>query len=161
MKCFKVRSCSLKTFKVKHAIAYFHISDHLQLTMKSFHVLFPSISLFKKNNKAHSNYKSSQFSFTTFPLFEHKNARFKIKKLKKEKVAGSLAFYFRKLNLKRQTRVVFLFFYERQWLLNAFVHWGYLVARVSREGWALHVNFPRFPPSADRPYRLFCPAYAV
>lgn len=34
--------------------------------MKSPHVLFPSISHFKKKNKAHSNRKS-RFSFTAFP----------------------------------------------------------------------------------------------
>lgn len=70
-----------KKFKMKTS-GVFHISDHLQLTIKSLHVLFPSISLLKK----HSTLKLQKQSVSILQHFRCLNTKkVKIKKVQTQK----------------------------------------------------------------------------
>lgn len=115
--------------------------------------------IYKHTNKAHSNHKAGAH----FRHFRCLNWKYELKKIYntnvntvKKKIARNIKF-----RNVTNTFIFFFFFRERRLLVKTRSFWGYLAARVRTKGWALHVNFPRFPPSMDRPYRLFCPAYAV
>lgn len=81
----------------------FHISDHLQLTIKSLHVLFPSISLLKK----HSTLKLQKQSVFILQYFRCLNTKkVKIKKSTNVKIPATIPCSIFERNLKRQTRAV-------------------------------------------------------
>lgn len=94
---------------MKHAIAYFHISDHLQLTMKSFHVLFPSISLFKKNTKHTQTTKAVSFHLQHFRYLSTKTHDLKLKIYKKGKSSLRLGVLFSKIKFETSNARCFSF----------------------------------------------------
>lgn len=102
----------------------FHISAHLQLTIKSLHVLFPSISLLKKQSTL--KLQSSLFSFYNISAALTRK-KLKLKKYKRENSRHNSVFYFRtKFETSNARGLVFFSFFVAQWLVKAFVYWGYL-----------------------------------
>lgn len=108
----------------------FHISDHLQLTIKSLHVLFPSISLLKKHS-ALKLQKQSVFILQHFRCLNTKKV--KIKKYKREYSHHNSVFYFRtKFETSNARGLVFPFFFRSAMISKGVRLLRLFEARVAR-----------------------------
>lgn len=108
----------------------FHISDHLQLTIKSLHVMFPSISLLKKQSTL--KLQSSLFSFYNISAALTRK-KLKLKKYKRENSRHNSVFYFRtKFETSNARGLVFLFFFRSAMISKGVRLLRLFEARVAR-----------------------------